>query len=349
MTNAIRKNYYGLDIAKFVCALMIISSHFAAEQGHFPRSIDLLFSVYIFAVPFFFTCSAFLFFKKLEDLPDKAAKRSYFIAYEKRIWCMYLAWSVIYWAFRIAGYVKYGTTLDEVLSTVHTSLVLTTYATIWFLPALGVAIAVVYAIREIKPWKLILTGAVLYAVSCLGYSYIEVSQKLPVLNTALGLYGKVFLTTRNGLFNGVPFVIVGYFVAVRPNKMNTLHNVVLAAVFSALTIFEGLICKLYISPTAAGADTVIMLIPAQYFIISFLVRIQLQKREIYIYMRKLSILMFTSQRLFLSAIPGLWAGFMAPFTANTYIGLFMMIALVILFDLLLIKLSSRVKVIRYLM
>ena len=76
--NVIRKNYYGLDIAKFICAVMIISSHFAAERGHFPPKIDVMFSIYIFAVPFFFTCSAFLFFKKLNALSDKESQYTYF-------------------------------------------------------------------------------------------------------------------------------------------------------------------------------------------------------------------------------------------------------------------------------
>ena len=41
------KKYYGLDIGKFICALLIISSHFASEWGHFSKSVDMLFSIYI--------------------------------------------------------------------------------------------------------------------------------------------------------------------------------------------------------------------------------------------------------------------------------------------------------------
>ena len=53
------KKYYGLDIGKFICALLIISSHFASEWGHFSKSVDMLFSIYIIAVPFFFAVSGF--------------------------------------------------------------------------------------------------------------------------------------------------------------------------------------------------------------------------------------------------------------------------------------------------
>ena len=59
----VRKNYFSLDIAKFVCAIMILSAHFASERGHFTGIVDYLFSLYIFAVPFFFACSGFLFLK----------------------------------------------------------------------------------------------------------------------------------------------------------------------------------------------------------------------------------------------------------------------------------------------
>ena len=69
-----RKNYWSLDVAKFFCAILIISAHFASEWGTFPTLVDYAFSLYVIAVPFFFCCSGFLFFKKLNTLNTKEEK-----------------------------------------------------------------------------------------------------------------------------------------------------------------------------------------------------------------------------------------------------------------------------------
>ena len=88
-----RKNYWSLDVAKFICAVLIISAHFASEKAKFPTIIDYAFSLYVIAVPFFFVCSGFLFFKKWLPM-DKADRKVYLIGYQKRIWIMYGCWNL---------------------------------------------------------------------------------------------------------------------------------------------------------------------------------------------------------------------------------------------------------------
>ncbi len=345
---SVRKNYYSLDVAKFVCAIMILTAHFVAENCNFKGAIDYIFSLYIFAVPFFFACSGFLFFEKLNLLNSNKDKHDYFIKYQKRIWIMYLCWTIIYWTFQTIKYAMYGVTLETLLSQIYTTLVYTSYGTIWFLPALAVAIAVVYFARNFKTWILLIGGCVLYVIGCLGYSYTDVLNEIPVLSSLFSIYNKVFLTTRNGLFNGTPLVLVGYFIAKNRNGFNIWCNGVLAIVFCGFTIVEAFLCKLYISPSAPGADTLIMLVPATYFIVSTLVMIDIKKRAVFVWMRKLSLLMFTSQRLFLTAIPSLYAAFLTPFTINQWFGIVMINVVVIGFDVVVIILSKKSKIIGYL-
>ncbi len=343
-----RKNYYSLDIAKFVCAIMILTAHFVAENCNFNSAIDYIFSIYIFAVPFFFACSGFLFFEKLNSLGSKTDQHNYFINYQKRIWIMYLCWSVIYWSFQIAKYAMYGVYLETVLSQIHTTFTFTSYATIWFLPALAVAIAIVYLMRNFKSWIITLVGCVLYIIGCLGYSYTDILKEIPIIHNFVEFHNKIFHTTRNGLFNGTPLVLIGYFIAKKRNGMNMYWNGFLAIVFSGFTIFEALLCKLYISPSSPGVDTLIMLVPSTYFIISTLVMIDIKKHAIYGWMRKLSLLMFTSQRVFLTAIPSLWPVFLTPFTVNYWMGIVMINLVVVIFDIVIIILSKKSKVIGYL-
>lgn len=218
-----RKNYWSLDIAKFFCAILIISAHFASERGNFPTLIDYAFSVYIIGVPFFFTCSGFLFFKKLESLRSKEERRNYFISYEKRIWIMYAIWSVIYVSSRFLGWLRKGTfTLEKFLDWLHKAIVFQTYETIWFLPALAVGVAITYIlVTKLSKKQMIAVSIVLYIVGMLGYTYKFITDGTYIGN-AYDFYIKLFVTTRNGVFNAVPFIYMGVpYYKERYNCFNT--------------------------------------------------------------------------------------------------------------------------------
>ena len=100
-----RNNYWSLDVAKFICAVLVISAHFASEMGNFPAIIDYGFSIYVIAVPFFFACSGFLFFKKWLPMENEDRKR-YLKSYQKRIWIMYGCWTMVYLPFQIISWIK---------------------------------------------------------------------------------------------------------------------------------------------------------------------------------------------------------------------------------------------------
>jgi peptidoglycan/LPS O-acetylase OafA/YrhL len=75
------KEYYNsLDLAKFICAIMIIELHtgplsfFGSNIGAVERGI-----ITIIAVPFFFVVSGFLFLKKVNSIDtDDKKNRAFF-------------------------------------------------------------------------------------------------------------------------------------------------------------------------------------------------------------------------------------------------------------------------------
>lgn len=64
-----RKQYYSLDVAKFIAALSVIILHTAPFQSY-SGALNYGFRniVTVVAVPFFFITSGFLFFSKLNAL-----------------------------------------------------------------------------------------------------------------------------------------------------------------------------------------------------------------------------------------------------------------------------------------
>ncbi len=348
-----RKNYWSLDIAKFFCAIFVICAHFAAEHGHFPAIIDYSFSVYIIAVPFFFTCSGFLFFKKLNTLKTKAEKTKYFIAYEKRIFVMYGIWSAIYVSYQFTVWlIKDSFTLERFLDWLHKAIVIQTYSTIWFLPALAIGVAITYfLLTKLSKGKMLLVTAVLYMLGMFGYTYkylIDGTQLAP----AYDLYLEVFITTRNGLFNAVPFVFMGYIISIKElpvatkqalisSKTEFIKNLLPCGISFGLMIVECFILKLKFNVT--GMDFCIFLVPFTYFFINALLLIDLKENKVWILMRKLSILIFVSQRIFLTVLPPRFPQFFEMLYKNSYIGLIATVGATIIFSIFIILLSKKFK------
>ena len=344
------KKYYGLDIGKFICALLIISSHFASEWGHFSKSVDMLFSIYIIAVPFFFAVSGFLLFNKIENI-DATQHKGVLIKYLKKIVLMYLMWSVIYIAFNVATFCKFGVTSQEVIGYIHQCIVYSTYDTIWFLPALGVGVVMVYFMRKVMSFKnIMIVAIVFYIIGILGVTYSGLMVKSELLSTIYGAYEKVFLTTRNCFFNGFPFVALGAYIAYEVNhgkyKKANLKYAALCAVFGILFVAEAFATKKLLS--APNANTVFMLLPFVYFAVKFLLGVNIPDNKICYVLRKLSTTMFLSQRIFLTALPVLFPNsvFENLLSFNSFGGLIYIIVITIAFSALLTFLGNHNKIVR---
>lgn len=339
-----RKNYWALDVVKFICALLIISAHFASEKGHFPTIIDYGFSLYIISVPFFFACSGFLFFVKLNTLPSKEEKFAYFIKYEKRIWIMYGLWTAVYMIHIVTSWFAKGFTIESVLNWLHMALVIQTYSTIWFLPALAVGIAIMYfLVTKLSKVQLIVVSVLLYIFGMFGATYYFVVSGTPV-GTFYDWFLLVFKTTRNGVFNAIPFICMGYFASnlkLEPSKNKAIKYGACAGVSLVLMVAESFILKLKFNVT--GMDVGIFVAVFTYFLLMTALYIDLKERKIFIWIRKLSILIFVSQRLFLSLLPYFFPKVFNVLYANSYLGLIIVLALTIVFSIGFILLSNKVK------
>ena len=81
---------------------------------------------------------------------------------------------------------------------------------LWFLPALLVAVPVVYiCLFKLGLGKTILFGFLLYLIGMAGNVYGGYLMQIPGIQSVYQAYLQVFSTTRNGLFFGVMFGDVG--------------------------------------------------------------------------------------------------------------------------------------------
>ncbi|MBR2614407.1 MAG: acyltransferase family protein [Clostridia bacterium] len=93
------KQYKAIDLAKFVCAILIIILH-TAPFASYSKVLTVGFRniITIIAVPFFFVASGFIAFKKIDGKSGKE-QTNYVLKHLKRIVIMYLIWSAIYFVF----------------------------------------------------------------------------------------------------------------------------------------------------------------------------------------------------------------------------------------------------------
>ncbi len=340
-----RKNYWSLDVAKFFCAILIISAHFASEWGKFPTLIDYAFSLYVIAVPFFFCCSGFLFFTKLNAIEAKEEKKKYLIQYEKRIWTMYGLWSAVYFIHVCYNWIVNGELgVLTFLKYLYGAVVHTSYATIWFLPALGVGVVITYLLVEKLNKKAIYPIAVaLYIIGMFGYTYSFVVEGT-VIGTVYDVYETFMYTARNGIFNGTPFIFMGYLIAKKDIKASAkgfFRYAIPAGISLVLIIVEAFILKLKFNVT--GMDISIFLPPFIYFFIMAVMHIDLKENKTWIWCRRLSLLIFVTQRLFLTMLPAFFPTVFEKLYSNSYIGLIAVLGITIAFSVVFILLSDKIK------
>lgn len=348
-TPVVKQQYNMMDVVKFLSAILLVCAHTASERVNLPGILDLACSLYIVTVPFFFAASSFLFFKKLNRCSEEEQKSAY-RKYTKRIGLMYLAWSLIYFCFVATTWVQTDAGLDVILSYLHTCLVYTTYPTIWFLPALWIAVSLVYLMRYRLKWSIscvFVVALMLYVLGAVEYSYHSLS---PITDNINDSYVAVMKSWRNGIFNGFIYACIGCIIANGESKLNLVKSIVGTCVFGVAFLAEAFLMK-RIAPSA-DANFLFMLVPFSYFFFDLVCRIPLPDSKIYVPLRKMSMLIFVSQRLFLTAIPSvITAGCIAgpwDITNNGILALLMVLAEICIFSWLIMKLSAKYKIFSYL-
>ena len=302
-----RKVYPSLDIAKFIMAMLILTQHTSNEWAHSVGLVHAFFGLGNFAVPFFFACSGFLFFQKLIKLSPNE-QWAYYKKWSVRIWKMYFVWSLIYFCFVFIGWWQQGFPEEKILHYIHRSLVYSTYATIWFLPALWVGVSLCYWLRNhCSRWTIFAIVLFLLLTGNLFGSYTLLVTRSEVAAAINDFYMPIFTTWRNGVFNGAPYAAIGMLLAIRkPHPKHTWKSLLAMFFFCMAFLAEAfLITRWHLS---SATDQAFMMAPAILFMLLFLILWDVKNRPLYTHLRNYSMLIFLGQRLFLTAVPGVLPG-----------------------------------------
>jgi len=273
MDNTMRqtRNYNGIDLVKFICAFLVCFIHIPP----FPTGNPLASSGLNFlipevlariAVPFFFTASGFLLFRKLDFNnidPEPVKKYCFNLLRLAGLWGLLLIMDCDLQLWYLGGTVVAVTML---------ALLLHKGAKLTFLPPLAL---------------------ILYLMGLLGDSWYGLTDAIRgngAVNALFHGYDVFFETTRNGVFMGFPFVLMGAVFAKGRIKLKPVPSAVGFALSMALLTAEAYFLESGEIPRSY--NMYLSLLPAAFFLFSLALGVRLKDRPVYKKLRAAGTLIF---------------------------------------------------------
>lgn len=223
-------NYQNLDILKYISAILIMILHLRPFLN-FSDELDLAFNNIItrVCVPIFFVITGYFVAKKELKNPD------YIKDYIKKTIPLYLIWSLLYLPIIISVIIEYLPTINLYVSNINISFPLFIILILILLPiALLIALcytgiyyhlwyfpALIFSLLVLKKWKkkfnikyllLISFILLLFGATETYYGVLPLSIK-----ELLSYYYNIFFTTRNFLFFGLFYVVLGFHMGTKEN------------------------------------------------------------------------------------------------------------------------------------
>lgn len=301
MENAEKKQYGMIDVVKFLCALLILLYHYFSEHGPIFWLFDEMLSLYAVAVALFMVMSGFLTYQKLATIQEgkkrwKTVKKQTF-----RIFKIYLIWSVPYIIYQICRWDFTNINFSFIFWTLQRWIFNSTFYTIWFMPALALGTLLSFWLLEKLPKTLVyILAIVFYAAGALQLTYSFILEALPYGNTFIEFAATWLGGARGWLFFAFPLITFSSVLVRYKDKIKRIPAIIASICGVGMVLVEGLILRCLVGGT--GIDLTISMPLAVIGILCFLISINLKSSPQLVWMRKMSVLIFMSQRLFLTVL-----------------------------------------------
>ena len=237
-----RKNYKSLDCLKFLLSIFVIGIHTSLlSTTVFGLIIQLL--LFTMAVPLFFAVSGFFFYGKILKHPDIDTLKSYC----KRLGKIYVIWTVLYIPHIVVDYQNrqgWGMITNGAVVLIRNIFFLGSYNQLWYLLAsVWGGILLFFAVKRLKDEKII--AALCVATCVIAMLFDSCAGLWPAqLRTILTQYSGYFLSVRNGLLFGFPFMGIGV-LAYRLRNKKPSKAFLAAALFFLYRTAVALVIKHY--------------------------------------------------------------------------------------------------------
>lgn len=279
-----RKVIPGLDILKFIMALLIVAIHSEAVND-FPIVYEVMNPVIMSAVPMFFVISAFLLFRKIRQSQlSGQQERGILLHFTWRLFLLYSFWMVV--QFPLVIHTRHYLSMSF-LEFIYNFLLdiafRSTFHGAWFFSALVVGTWLIYFASKMLKDKTIWILPLFVAL------YIYHADDLPVqYQTFWFLYQENVINPQNSFLVSLFWISAGFILA-NPDiieKIENLHN---------SYVMGGLFCIAWLLSIMLLDLKVIMVLPLFVLFYNW----NLESKPVYKMMRQSSILIFTLHFIFI--------------------------------------------------
>ena len=342
------RQYNAIDLAKFVCAILVVMIHVAPFGNATSHSLFAYFNFGIqnyfarIAVPFFFVSSGFLLFRKASyERFNYDRSKNYII----RMLRLYVIWTIIYFpfVFRSFFYDEKGF-IYAVLSYVRNLFFTGSFTHLWYFPALIFAVILISFSLYIgvKPYGILSVAFAFYILGLLAQSWygliLPIHESMPSIWNLLKATQLIIVTTRDGLFEAFFFVSMGMYFAFFEVKMS-IKNALLLFVFSMILMGAEVFFLQYIG-FIREYDMYFFLVPVTFFFFCLIITVKLPDRPIYKTLRMLSSLIFYSH-LWINLVVSKALQVLFEKIYGSYFHFLITIIITIVFSYVILKMSGR--------
>lgn len=210
-----KSSFNNIDVIKVCMAAFVIATHTSLFSFINNKEIENIITVALSVkVPFFFAASGFLVWNKIHN----ASKEDKLIRIKKWIsktFRLYWVWTLIYLPFTIYGFYLDGIGIVKSIIFFFRNFLLVGQNfwswPLWYLLGMLVAGLILYIIvkYEIRDYVMYSIAFVLAITGAL----LNYFHEYGIMSIIVEPYFKLFNTTRNGFFEGFPYIVIGIAIA----------------------------------------------------------------------------------------------------------------------------------------
>ncbi len=264
--------FNGVDLVKLLCAFLILMIHVKPFQtdidllGFGPFNFWIVQGICRVAVPFYFVSSGFLLFRKSDLYPPNGQ--------------------------RIKGFAFKNLRL---LGTWFVLLIVGEQYQLWFIGSLVFAVIILtFLLKKEVPLRiLVLLAVVFFAVGLIGDAYsflLEPLRAYSIPKVLLDAYETVFHSTRNGMFFGFVFVLMGALFAKKRIVLRPVTAWIGFAVSMAFLLAEAFLLHRFANSTKF--NLLAFQLPAAFFLFYLASHLNLKNDPIFARLRSIGVLVF---------------------------------------------------------
>lgn len=145
---------------------------------------------------------------------------------------------------------------------------------LWYIGGLVVAVLLysVLVYHNVSCKNMIVMACIFYMIGLIGDSYYHLLypfQKIAPFRYLIAAYYKMFTTTRNGIFMGFPFFLMGCVIEKKKVFTRPVYSMIGFLVSTAFLLFEAFVLRKMAFPKEEHVDMYLFLVPAVFFLFLF--------------------------------------------------------------------------------